>query len=120
MPGLQQKHKKSTARRETTLVVKGEVALNFFIVSEESLEQLKDISKGSINLDLSLFFFSLAIGIATTIFTTDIKSKSLFIILLVVAAILFTIGVLKYIGYLSNKKKLKKIINRIKKSRCLL
>jgi hypothetical protein len=120
MPSLQQKsHRLPESKNFKKFVpVKGNVDIEFFIVSDESLQQLKEYSNGSTKFDISLFLFALAAGLVTTIVTTDIKSKFIFAALISIASISFVIGIFKYIEFIKSRKQISTILNRIRKNKC--
>jgi hypothetical protein len=120
MPSQQQSSRQFSKSKSSkkSIPVKGKVDIDFFIVSGENLEQLKDYSGSSANFDIALFLLGLAISLVTTLVTTEIKNRILFAILLSAASVSLVIGIFKYIGYCRSKKNILHVLNKIKRNKC--
>lgn len=102
------------------LKVHAEIEVEYFAISKETLKQLREYSDDSTSFDLSLFFFSLSIGLILTIITARIENFILFISLLVVSTLLFAAGIFKYLTYKKSKKSIDELLKKIENQKCLL
>jgi hypothetical protein len=120
MPGHQQNSRQllKSKKSKNLIPVKGKFEIEFFIVSDENLEQLKEYSNGSTKFDIALFLFALAIALITTLLTTVINSRLIFAILISVASLSFVTGMFNYIGYCKSRKRIIDILKRIKRNKC--
>ena len=117
MHKIQQNRKGFTNRKVNYIAIKAKVNLEYYAISKEALEQLEEASN-SIAFNLSLFFFSLSVGVFVTLATTSIKSYQLFFVLTALASLTLIIGIFKYLSFRSSRKKISDVLKKIKKQKC--
>ncbi len=98
------------------VALKGNVKLEYFIVSKETLHRLAQCSASSKKYDLSIVFFELSGCILLTLWTTQIESRLLFTGLFAAASVSFAIGLNLYLEHRKNRKEVDVILNKIKRS----
>lgn len=105
--------------RTPTLFVNGKVDINIYMVSDEQLSQLEEISDSSNNnVTWALFFFNFGGSLLVSLLTIDIKNILLYTALVCVTTMFSLLGFVKITQYKKDKKKIKSILNKIRKSKC--
>lgn len=99
---------------------RGLVEFNFYMISDHELQDLKEYSDSSSKFEFSLFFFALFFAIVIALTTCDVKNKMFEIILICLGCITFSSGVFCYLLHLKSKRRIGKIVEKIKKTKCIL
>lgn len=111
--------KKLTASRKSLkIAVKGEMEIKIYLISESELSQIRNGSNCSLNLNLCLFFASLALTVAISLFSTPLSSV-IFSISSSIGTLFLTLFVYKYFKFIKDIKDIKKVINSVKKRGCI-
>lgn len=104
---------RSNHRRRSGLRVRGEVRPEYFFVSKEQLERLRELPGTSDILALVIGFFSIAFGIVITLVTANISDKFIYGLLMSAAAVFLILGILNTVAYSRVKKKKKEICDEV-------
>ena len=122
MPRQQEKLQlpQKSIKPKNHLPVNGFVDLDdFFIVSDDSLQQIKECSNDSAKLTSSVFCFSGTLGCIMQLIAIDMHNFITFSSLSILALILFSIGMSKYSQYNKSKKKISFLIDKIRRNKCI-
>ncbi len=113
----QQNRKDLNNQNINYIAIKAKVNVEYYAISKEALEQIEE-SSNSTAFNLSLFFFSLSIGIFVTLATNSIKNYPIFLSLIILASFMFVIGIFKFLSHRNSRKQISEVLKKVKKQKC--
>jgi len=98
--------------------VKATFDLEVFLVSSDKLEQIQEYTNDTPIFGAIMFLFSICITSIVTLLVTTIASRIVFLILIGIATVSFTAGVLKLNAHKKERRRINKIVQSIKRNKC--